>query len=340
VGRRKYLVAAAVLLLAAVGAVVLAARTSPSSVGGASAAGNGSSAPPLKAKGWINTSALTPARLRRKVVLYDFWTYSCVNCVRTIPYLRAWYDRYRSDGLVVIGVHSPEFDFEKNHANVRRAVKKLGVDYPVALDDDMTIWNQFGNQYWPADYLFDRSNHQAEVHFGEGGYTETENEIRKLLGVPASAPRAVLGRREGGTDGPSDITPETYNGSERGAAGFASPQSLVDGTQVFTAPAVLPTNSHAFTGAWTVTPEYVQSAVPGSSILLRYVAGQVNLVMATSHGQPIDVSVQVDNRPASVVRVHASDLYALVTDPTDGTHTLRLTAQAPGLRAYAFTFGG
>src|SRR5262249_56551017 len=123
---------------------------------------------------------LTPARLQHKVVLYDFWTYSCVNCVRTVPYLRAWYDRYRSDGLVVIGVHSPEFNFEKNHANVRRAVKRLGVDYPVALDDDMTIWNQFGNQYWPADYLFSRSNRQAEVHFGEGGYTQTENEIRNL----------------------------------------------------------------------------------------------------------------------------------------------------------------
>ena len=165
--RRVYLIAAVVLVLIAVGAVALAAGTKPSSVGGAAAKGNGSTAPRLDAKGWINSPPLTPAALRGKVVLYDFWTYSCVNCVRTIPYIRSWYGRYHRDGLVVVGVHSPEFDFEKDHANVRNAVKKLGVDYPVALDDDMTIWNAFANQYWPADYLYDRSGHQAEVHFGE-----------------------------------------------------------------------------------------------------------------------------------------------------------------------------
>ena len=208
-----YLIAAAVLVLVAIGAVALAAGTKPSSVGGADASGDGSTAPALVAKGWINSPPLTPAALKGKVVLYDFWTYSCVNCVRTIPYIRSWYDRYRANGLVVIGVHSPEFDFEKNHANVRRAVKKLGVDYPVALDDDMTIWNTFGNQYWPADYLYNRSGHQADVHFGEGGYTATENEIRKLLGVSSSSPRAVVHGHEGGTDGSGDITPETYNGS-------------------------------------------------------------------------------------------------------------------------------
>src|ERR1700761_5185349 len=156
-GNRKYLVAAVVLVVVAVGAVVLAAGTKPGSVGSAAASGDGSAAPALDAKGWINSPPLTPAKLKGKVVLYDFWTYSCVNCVRTIPYVRSWYDRYKSDGLVVIGVHSPEFDFEKIHSNVRLAVKKLGVDYPVALDDDMTIWNAFNNQYWPADYLYNRA---------------------------------------------------------------------------------------------------------------------------------------------------------------------------------------
>jgi thiol-disulfide isomerase/thioredoxin len=145
--RRGYLLIALALLVGSVAAVAFAARTSPSSVGGGgTASGSGRTAPELQAAGWINTPPLTPAALEGKVVLYDFWTYSCVNCVRTIPYIRSWYDRYHDDGLVIIGVHSPEFDFEKNHANVRRAVKKLGVDYPVALDDHMVIWNAFANQ--------------------------------------------------------------------------------------------------------------------------------------------------------------------------------------------------
>ena len=337
--RRVYLIAAVVLVLIAVGAVALAAGTKPSSVGGAAAKGNGSTAPRLDAKGWINSPPLTPAALRGKVVLYDFWTYSCVNCVRTIPYIRSWYDRYHRDGLVVVGVHSPEFDFEKNHANVRNAVKKLGVDYPVALDDDMTIWNAFANQYWPADYLYDRSGHQAEVHFGEGGYDGTETEIRRLLGVKASSSRAHVRGHEGGTDGPVDITPETYNGSERGAERFVSPQELVDGTHTFSAPGALQTGDHALIGPWKVAPQYVESAGPGASLVLRYVAGQVNLVMATANGGPIDVTVQVDDQSPKTVRVHAADLYNLV-DAKVGTHTVRITPAAPGLQAYAFTFGG
>jgi thiol-disulfide isomerase/thioredoxin len=339
-GRRKYLIAAVGLVVAAVGAIIVASGTNPSSVGGAGAKGNGEAAPALMAKGWINSPPLTPAKLKGKVVLYDFWTYSCVNCVRTIPYVRSWYDRYKSDGLVVIGVHSPEFDFEKVHSNVRAAVKKLGVDYPVALDDDMTIWNAFGNQYWPADYLYDRSGHQADTHFGEGDYSTTENEIRKLLGVPASSARAKVGKAEGGTDGPEGLTPETYNGSERGGDGYVSPQPLTDGTNTFTVPSQLNTNDHALSGSWKITPQYVESAGPGAAIVLRYNAGQVNLVMATSTGEPIAVKVQVDDQPATTVTVKASDLYALVDDQTDGTHTLHVTPQSAGLQAYAFTFGG
>jgi thiol-disulfide isomerase/thioredoxin len=340
VARRKYLLAALVIVVLAIGAVVFASRTNPSSLGSASASGDGSTAPALDAKGWINSSALTANDLKGKVVVYDFWTYSCVNCVRTIPYLRSWYDRYKADGLVVIGVHSPEFDFEKNHANVAAAAKKLGVDYPIALDDDMTIWNAFGNQYWPADYIYGRDGKQASVHFGEGGHDDTETLLRQLLGVSSSSPRAVVGQMEGGTDGPDTLTPETYNGSERGEASFASPQTLTDGQATFTAPASLNTDEHALDGTWLVADEYVQSAAPGAAIVLRYNAGQVNLVLATADGSPIALSVQVDDRPATTVTVQASDLYSLVADPSVGTHTLRLTAQAAGLQAYAFTFGG
>jgi len=340
--RRGYLLIAVVLVIVSIGAVAFAAGTSPKSVGKTSAAGSGDQAPALAAAGWINTAPLTAADLKGKVVLYDFWTYSCVNCVRTIPYIRSWYDAYKGDGLVIVGVHSPEFQFEKVHSNVQAAVKRLGVNYPVALDDNMRIWTAFGNQYWPADYLYGRDGRQASVHFGEGDYTQTENEIRKLLGVPAGAPRATVGHAMGGSDGTANITAETYNGSDRGGQAFVSSQPLVPGTTNFTAPAASMMNpgDHALSGRWTVAPEYVQSAAPGASLVLRYYAGGANLVMATADGKPIDVQVKVDDRAPTTVRVGSSDLYNLVQDRTEGEHTLTLTPAAPGLQAYAFTFGG
>src|SRR5262249_2202352 len=140
----------------------------------------GRTAPALDSTGWINSSPLTTADLRGKVVLYDFWTYSCINCQRTFPYLRSWYDRYRSAGLVIVGIHSPEFDFEHVRSNVEAAVKRYDVTWPVALDNDMKIWDAFANQYWPADYLADRQGKIRYTHFGEGDYTNTENVIRSL----------------------------------------------------------------------------------------------------------------------------------------------------------------
>lgn len=337
---RRYLVAAVALVVAAVAAVVFAANTSPNRLGGGTVKGNGTSAPALAAKGWINTAPLTKADLKGKVVVYDFWTYSCVNCVRTIPYVRSWYDRYKADGLVVIGVHSPEFEFEKNHANVRRAVKELGVDYPVALDDDMTIWSSFDNEYWPADYIYDRAGKQVSTHFGEGGYAETENLLRKLLGVPRSAPRAKVGRKEGGTATSPDLTGETYNGSQRGIEGFASPEVLTNGTRTYTAPAQLDPGTHALKGPWLISDEYVESRAPGSAIFIRYQASQVNLVLAPAGSTPVDVEVRVDGKLVKTVRVADADLYSLVDAKVFGTHTLELVARGPGLRAYAFTFGG
>jgi thiol-disulfide isomerase/thioredoxin len=338
--RRWYLLIAGILAFVALGAVVFAAATPPSSVGSGTVSGNGSAAPALAAKGWINSPPLTPADLNGKVVVYDFWTYSCVNCVRTIPYVRSWYDRYRDDGLVVIGVHSPEFDFEKDHDNVAAAVKKLGVDYPVALDDDMTIWDAFLNQYWPADYIYGRDGKSASKHFGEGDYDQTEDELRTLLGVRPSSPRAVVNGSEGGSASSTNLTQETYNGSERGDTRYGSNESLENGTRTFTVREPLNNDEHALSGPWTVADEYVESAAPGSVLLLRYTAGQVNLVMSTATAQPIDAQVQVDDRAPATVHVDAADLYALVADTSVGTHTLRLTAAAPGLRAFAFTFGG
>ena len=193
-GNRGYLVAAVILLAVAVTAVLVGARTDPSKVSGAVDTSHlkvGPAAPAVDSSTWINSPPLSQADLRGKVVLYDFWTYSCVNCVRTFPSLRAWFDRYTRDGLVVIGIHSPEFDFEKVTKNVEAAVKRDAVTWPVALDNDMTIWKRFDNQYWPADYIADRRGRIRYTHFGEGDYTNTENVLRTLLGVRASSPRAA-----------------------------------------------------------------------------------------------------------------------------------------------------
>ena len=227
--RKKYVIGFVALLVFAVFAVVVASNSDPSKVASRADVNHlpvGPKVPALSAaKGWINSPPLTRADLQGKVVLYDFWTYSCVNCVRTIPHLRSWYDRYREDGLVVVGVHSPEFNFEKNHDNVKAAVTRLHVDYPVALDDEMVIWGQFSNNYWPADYIADRQGRLRDMTIGEGSYTQTEDVLRKLLGVATSAPRASVG--DTGTAGKpptagEDVTPETYLGLERGIAGAQS----------------------------------------------------------------------------------------------------------------------
>lgn len=337
---RWYLLGAVGLLLVAVVAVLVAANSDPTTIGpSAGASGDGSTAPALRAEGWINSEPLTRADLEGKVVLYDFWTYSCVNCVRTIPYVDAWHRRYADDGLVVIGVHSPEFEFEKDHGNVREAVERLGVSYPVALDDEMVIWNEFRNRYWPAHYVYDRDGKQVDVHIGEGGYDETEDLLRELLGVDESSPRARPGKGAGSSSALGAMTRETYLGSLRGGRDFASPQPLADGTAEFTGPEELATNQVALVGRWNVTPEYVEAVDAGASIEIRYVAGEVNLVMEASEG-PVDVTVAVDDRKPRVVRVDAADMYRLVHDEEVGDHVLRLTAREPGLRAFAFTFGG
>ena len=354
--RRLYLLLAAVLVAGAVAAVLVASAANPRDLATRVDVANlpvGPKAPGLgAAKGWINSDPLSAADLRDKVVVYDFWTYSCVNCVRTLPHLRAWYDRYAGDGLVVVGVHSPEFDFEKNHDNVRDAVDRLKVDYPVALDDDMAIWNEFSNQYWPAKYIADRTGHVRYVHFGEGSYGETEAVIRKLLGVSKSAPpaRAVTEDTATKPDQTALITQETYLGLERGSAG-AQPGVVTYPA----APSTLTPGDARLEGAWNGGDQQVTSQAAGATIALGYRAREVNLVMATVSGVPIEVTVEVDGRPllpsertaqtmvdadgSTFVRVQASDLYRVVLGSSIGQHTVRLTARSAGLEAFAFTFG-
>jgi thiol-disulfide isomerase/thioredoxin len=355
--RKKYVVLFVVLLVVAGIGIAVAATSDPNKVAGPVDVHNlpvGPEAPSLAAaKGWINSAPLTPADLKGKVVLYDFWTYSCVNCVRAIPHVRAWYDRYRSDGLVVIGIHSPEFDFEKNHANVQMAVTNLHVDYPVALDDDMTIWDEFANQYWPADYIADRSGHVRDTSIGEGSYTTTEDVIRELLGVPASAPRAGA-VDEGNAGKPptasEDVTPETYLGAERGPE---NPQLGVATYPEVSSPVA---DQPYLVGTWSGDAQDVVSEAAGSAIVIRYHAREANLVLATAApgGAPVDLRIELDGKPLppdertaetqldangnTYVEVSASNLYRLVLGPTIETHTLQLTAERPDLEAFAFTF--
>lgn len=265
--------------------------------------------PPLDgAVAWLNSPPLNADGLRGKVVVIDFWTYSCVNCLRTLPYVRAWYDKYKDQGLVVIGVHAPEFAFEKDEGNVRRAVKDLKVDYPVAIDNDYAIWRGFNNEYWPAHYFIDAQGRIRHHHFGEGGYEESEATIRALLeeahgGVLANAPLDAGGVQPdvGGvalapTSGEVQ-SPETYVGYER-AERFASPGGAVhDATHAYAIPPSLALNDWAIAGDWTITDENARLAEAGGRIAFRFHARDLNLVLGPiSNGNPARFIVRVDGK--------------------------------------------
>jgi cytochrome c biogenesis protein CcdA/thiol-disulfide isomerase/thioredoxin len=280
---------------------------------------------------WINSKPLTLDSLRGKVVLVDFWTYSCVNCIRTLPYVERWYDTYRKDGFVVVGVHTPEFAFEHVASNVERAVRSFGIDYPVALDNDYGTWTAWGNQYWPAEYYIDRQGDVRYAHFGEGNYAETENVIRTLL-AEKSLPEPVSGSIQDRT--PTEaLTAETYLGTERLQNFVGSP--VVAGQEAtYTIPKVVPPNSVAYGGRWLVDKQRI---VAGDDARLRlsYHARDVYLVL----GGRGTVQVSVDGKPEKAGAVTTDRLYTLV--PGSGPsadHTLDLSF-TPGTEAYAFTFG-
>ena len=337
--RRLYLVAAAALAVIAGVSVYVATTVQPKDIaqtGDLKVIEN--SVPSVTAaKGWINSPPLTRADLAGKVVLYDFWTYSCINCQRTLPHLKALYDRYKGEGLVIIGVHSPEFDFEKDHANVTSAVARYGVTWPVALDDDMAIWNAFGNQYWPAEYLTDQQGRLRQVRFGEGDYDSKEDDVRTLLGVPASAPRAgAAGADQVVT---AALTPELHFGLLfGGASNSTSPENLTKGTQSYSLPSSLVQDTFALQGVWAVTDQDVETVDANAVFVLRYRGAEVNLVAGAS-GPPVTVSVELDGQPLTTIMVQEHDLYHVVTDGPSDYHTLTFRPQAAGFQAFAFTFG-
>jgi cytochrome c biogenesis protein CcdA/thiol-disulfide isomerase/thioredoxin len=282
---------------------------------------------------WLNSKPLSLASLRGKVVLLDFWTYSCINCLRTLPYLRSWHSAYGDDGLVIVGVHTPEFAFERDRENVEGAIERLDVRYPVALDNDYGTWNAWANRYWPAEYFIDRRGHVRFAHFGEGAYAEKEAVIRRLLaehGLGGPVSGSIEAETAAGVE-----TPETYLGYER-LDRFRSPQLVPEKEATYRLPASLPPNGLAYGGRWTVEGERIVAGA-GARLRLRYHARKVHLVLGTATGRK-SVQVIVDGNRHRTVRVSEDKLYTLASFLQPGDHLLELRFE-PGTQAYAFTFG-
>jgi thiol-disulfide isomerase/thioredoxin len=338
----------------------------PAMMGGPAMAGPGGDGTDLSVKGappltgvveWLNSQPLTQEQLKGKVVLIDFWTYSCINCLRALPYVRAWSEKYKDQGLVVIGVHTPEFAFEKILKNVRSAVTDLKIGYPVAVDNDYAIWRAFGNQYWPAHYFIDTEGQIRHYHFGEGEYDESERVIQKLLAEAgkANVSADLVSVNANGAQAPSDtanvMSPETYLGYER-AQNFVSPNGAVPDARSDYSAGAPRLNEWGLSGEWTIYNEHATLEKQGGSIVYRFRARDLHLVLGPApDGQPIRFQVTIDG--AAPGTSHGTDvdsngmgvvttqrLYQLIRQ--EGAITERdfeIRFLDPGAHAYAFTFG-
>ena len=296
---------------------------------------------------WFNSPPLTMAALRRRVVLIDFWTYTCINCIRTLPYLEAWDARYRAAGLTIIGVHSPEFSFEHDAGNVGDAIARFGIHYPVVQDNNLSVWQSYGNQYWPADYLIDATGQVRFNAFGEGDYGRTESAIRALLAESGHPAAGGMAQPRGAITPSSQTTPETYWGIAR-AAGFV-PSAPVSGTHTYAGhPAPLPLSSFAYGGSWTIGDEQA-SAGAGATLDAEVQAKNVYAVLGPPASGAGSVQVLLDGRAvgpgtagsdvhAGQVLVPRQRLYSLISLPSDSRHRLTLRL-SPGTSGYSFTFG-
>jgi hypothetical protein len=310
------------------------------------------------ANAWLNSEPLTPAGLRGKVVLVEFCTFSCVNWLRTVPYVRAWHERYREQGLVVIGAHTPEFRFEHDVEKIRSALEQMDVRYPIAVDNDYGVWRAFDNNYWPALYFADAEGRLRHHRFGEEDYERSERVIQELLGE-AGATEVDGGLSPVEADGvyaPADWetlgSPETYVGYAR-ASGFASPGGLVPGSSHhYEEPSQLDLNQWSLSGRWTVADQPTELNEPGGRITHRFHARDVNLVMGARDGQgSVAFQVRVDGEAPGDARgidvdeagngtVAEERLYQLVRHPgNDSDRTFEITFRDAGVQAYVFTFG-
>ncbi|MBP9820367.1 thioredoxin family protein, partial [Candidatus Woesebacteria bacterium] len=296
---------------------------------------------------WINSEPLLLSdQLQGKVVLVDFWTYSCINCIRTFPYVTKWYETYKDKGFVIVGVHAPEFEFEKNADNVMAAMEEYGITYPVVQDNDFQIWRAYNNRYWPAHYLIDKTGKIRYTHFGEGKYSETENKIRELLGEE----QIVISEEEVRPNNRSQ-SPEIYLGYKR-AANYVRPGSgeiVLDETARYTLPTeALPLHAVGLEGSWKVEAERIVAGETGAKLHLHFTAGKVHLVLTPPdqgngrvrvllNGQPLESGTEdVDDQGSLLVTSARKYDVASFDETADATLTLEFSE---GTSAYAFTFG-
>ncbi|OGH03084.1 MAG: hypothetical protein A2798_01495 [Candidatus Levybacteria bacterium RIFCSPHIGHO2_01_FULL_37_17] len=284
---------------------------------------------------WFNSKSLTLAELRGKVVLIDFWTYSCINCQRTLPYLRQWYEKYNDKGLVIIGVHSPEFEFEKSEKNVAQAIADFKLKYPIVQDNNFATWRAYSNQYWPAKYFIDKDGFIRYVHFGEGAYNESEKAIQDLL--KESGIKNISSLQENEEYQLYSKTPETYLGYGRISNLASNEQIEQDGLSKYSAPRNLPDNSVAYKGEWIVTSEYANPQ-NGATLFLNFEAKEVYLVIRPKTDKA-SVEVYLDDKLQNLITIDTDKLYRIINLETPGRHNLRLEFLDKNAEVYAFTFG-
>lgn len=278
---------------------------------------------------WLNSNPLTMASLKGKVVLVDFWTYSCINCIRTLPYVTKWYDTYNKDGFVVVGVHTPEFSFEKDTNNVQAAIQRFSIHYPVAQDNEYGTWKAYGNEYWPAEYLIDKNGNIVYLHFGEGEYDHTENAIRELLGMKQTA------TPDNGADLSQVQSPEMYFGTDRLQNLIASQTPSTQSAYIL--PADVPLNNFALGGSWQFSPQNLQLVSGTGTIKLKFHSGKVYIVAASA--TPATLTITVDGKVQPAVVVQKSQLYTLFDSGNYVDHIIEIQANTPGFQAFTFTFG-
>jgi thiol-disulfide isomerase/thioredoxin len=324
-------------------------------------------APPLDpGLKWLNSEPLSMPKLKGKVVLLDFWEYTCVNCIRTLPYLKAWHDKYRDKGLVILGVHTPEFQFARTEANVAKAAKDFGLKYPIVVDSDYAVWRAYGNRYWPAKYLIDKDGFVRYLHFGEGGYENTESWVQKLLKeLDPKLEMPPLNPLIRGADKPGavchPVTPELYIGYERGTheRSFGNPEGYHPGRKAsFSDPGKWEDGKVYANGEWENTPEALISSKeepwPKAYIGIKYHALEVNSVMRPEQGKPVKIWVYHDGKPVaekdkgddirydkqgrSFLILDQPRMYNIIKNASFAQRTLKLATAEPGMGIYSFTF--
>ncbi len=279
---------------------------------------------------WLNSDPLTKEKLKGKVVLIDFWTYSCINCIRTLPYVTKWYDTYKDSGLVVIGVHTPEFAFEKEKDNVQTAIGHFNIHYPVAQDNDFATWKAYKNQFWPAEYLIDKNGNIVYKHFGEGNYDHTENAIRKALGLKGTSSNITVVKAG------SVHSPEMYFKLSR-LKNLTTEQSASADPKQYSLPKTLALNNFALQGRWQFGNDHAELINGNGKIRLHFSSGKVFIVAASE--KPVTLKIIVDGKRQPDVTVSMSQLYTLFDSNDYSEHTIEIDIPSPGFEAFTFTFG-